>query len=428
MMHCKDPEQGSSYGAVGLEFSMLANRISWFFGLTGTSLNVDTACSSSLVALDLACQNLRNGDSDMAVVAGCNLTFGPDLTMLLGNMSFLSHDSRCFAFDHRANGYARGEGFGAVILKRVSEALDDGDTLRAIIRSTGSNQDGYTAGITQPNRDSQSRLIRETYGHLEGASGVAGLIKGILILERAIIPPNTNFERLNPRIDTQLLNIKTQFPLEPTPWPTPGLRRASVNSFGYGGTNAHVVIDDAANYLKDRNLVGSHRTLLSPPKACGGHKSPAVLDQPLVHVIPRGPRLLVWSSADKEGLERMAKVYTQHWDCAKNSRWNESTYLDDLAYTLSTRRSALEWRTFVVIDSLNDLVSLKPRLSPPKRSMRSQQLGLLFTGQGAQWPGMGRELLSYPTFSTSLHNAEAYFRALGAEWSLHVEPSFIVSR
>ncbi|KAL9001809.1 MAG: hypothetical protein Q9188_005223 [Gyalolechia gomerana] len=480
MMHCKDPELGSSYGAVGLEFSMLANRISWFFGLTGASLNVDTACSSSLVALDVACQSLRNGDSDMAIVAGCNLTFGPDLTMLLGNMSFLSHDSRCFAFDHRANGYTRGEGFGAVILKRASRALEHGDTIRAIVRSTGSNQDGYTPGITQPSGDSQARLIRETYakaglsmeatrfceahgtgtaigdpteasalgaafrgsrsmedplyilfsgavksniGHLEGASGVAGLIKTILILERAVIPPNANFERLNPRIDAQLLNIK--FPLDPTPWPTPGLRRASVNSFGYGGTNAHVVIDDAANYLKDRNLVGSHRTLLIPPKKCGMHGSNTGPDKFPVQfgscIMPQTPRLLVWSSADKEGLKRMAEVYSQYWVFARDTGQDEPSYLNDLAYTLSTRRSNLAWRSFVVTDSLSDLLSLESHLSPPMHSIGSQRLAFLFTGQGAQWPGMGRELLSYATFSASLHNAEAYFHELGAEWSLRDE-------
>lgn len=200
-------------------------------------------------------------DVVQSVVAGCNLMFSPDMMHSLTNMNMLSPDGRCYSFDHRGNGYGRGEGFGVLILKRVSDAIRDHDTIRGVIRNTGCNQDGYTPGITQPNSVSQEALIRETYskaglsmeptryfeahgtgtpvgdpiestalgaafrktrtladplwvgavksniGHLEGASGIAGVIKTILVLEKAIIPPNALFERTNPKIDTEFLKI-----------------------------------------------------------------------------------------------------------------------------------------------------------------------------------------------------------------------------
>lgn len=323
---CKDPEQMSKYTATGVAGSMVANRISWFFNLNGPSVTLDTACSSSLVALDLACQGLWNGQSTMVshirhrtfrassayhcwiqgLVAGCNLVYSPDMTMALSNMGFLSPDGCCYSFDRRANGYARGEGFGVVVIKLLSEAIRDGDTIRAVIRSTGSNQDGCTPGVTQPSKDSQARLIRDTYhkaglnlrttrfveahgtgtplgdpieaaaigtafahqrssdeplymyvhasalsancsrwlikvstssrslyiphpsfhlfswdvsdffsgavkaniGHLESTSGIAGLIKTILILERGVIPPIANLQLLNPQIDAEFLNLR----------------------------------------------------------------------------------------------------------------------------------------------------------------------------------------------------------------------------
>ena len=242
-------------------------------------MNLDSACSSSLTALHLACQGLRNKETSMVsnigyssinlitddfkgIVGGCNLCYHPDFMRLMSNFNFLSPDSRCWSFDHRANGYARGEGFGVVVVKRLLDAVNDGNTIRAVIRATGLNQDGRTLGITQPNGDAQKSLIESTYrrakldmaptrffeahgtgtpvgdpieaaaiseafrafrsaedplyigavksniGHLEGGSGVAGLIKTIMILERGVILPNAGFEQPNPRIDPCKLRIK----------------------------------------------------------------------------------------------------------------------------------------------------------------------------------------------------------------------------
>ncbi|TVY82374.1 Highly reducing polyketide synthase azaB [Lachnellula suecica] len=158
----KDLEQGSRYSLVGMP-SLLAGRLSWFFNLLGPSITIDTACSSSLVALDLGCQSLYSGTSDMSIVTGSSLIYSSDLFHMLSNMGMLSPDGKSFSFDHRANGYGRGEGIAALILKRLPDALQDGDTIRGIIRSTGTNSDGHTPGVTQPSKIAQTLLIQQTY-------------------------------------------------------------------------------------------------------------------------------------------------------------------------------------------------------------------------------------------------------------------------
>lgn len=162
-MSIKDYEGIARGSITGTALSLLANRVSWHFDLLGPSVHIDTACSGSLVALDMAVQSLRSGDSSMALVTGANLILGPEGSILLSNGNYLSPDSVCYSFDHRANGYARGEGVLALILKPVSDAIRDGDVIRAVIRSTGSNQDGRTPILTQPSADSQEQLIRHVY-------------------------------------------------------------------------------------------------------------------------------------------------------------------------------------------------------------------------------------------------------------------------
>lgn len=159
----RDPDNAPSYAATGASKTSLANRISWLFDLRGPSFTLDTACSSSLVALHLACQSLRTGESSMAIVGGSSLLLNPEMFMYLSNQQFLSPDGKCKSFDESANGYGRGEGFACVILKRVDDAIIVGDPIRAIIRGTGSNQDGHTKGFTLPSADAQAALIEETY-------------------------------------------------------------------------------------------------------------------------------------------------------------------------------------------------------------------------------------------------------------------------
>lgn len=248
------------------------------------------------------------------------------MTLKLDAAGVLGPDGKSYSFDHRGNGYSRGEGFGVLVLKRMSDAIRDGDTIRAVIRNSSSNQDGRSPGITQPTKAGQAQLIRHVYsragldpsltrffeahgtgtkvgdpieagaisevftphrtseqplyvgalksnvGHLEGAAGVAAMIKGVFTLERGVIPGNIWFDKLNPNID-ESWNLK--FPTEPTVWPQAGLRRMSINSFGIGGSNAHVVMDDAYHFLQQYHLIGSHRTIIRPKKP--------VLDLPVVN-------------------------------------------------------------------------------------------------------------------------------------------------
>ncbi|KAI1777435.1 putative polyketide synthase [Hypoxylon cercidicola] len=466
----RDAEFSPTYAALGIGLSMLANRLSWFFNLHGPSVALDSACSSSAIAVDIACQALRNGSCDMSMVAGCNLLFSPDYFTWLSNLGFLSLDGRCYSFDHRANGYARGEGIGVIILKRLQDAIRDGNTIRAVIRSTRSNEDGRTPGITQPSLQAQETLIKETYlkaglsmaptryfeahgtgtplgdpletqamglafrhhrtafdplyvgavksniGHLEGASSIASIVKTVLALEKGVIPPNANFEKLNPKIDAKSLALK--FPERGIPWPTQGLRRASINSFGYGGANTHIVIDDAYHYLSLRHLSGKHNTLPFPPQilpdgtiTTSSHNG--VNDFHDHHV----PKLLVWSSSDRNGLTRVSQAYESH--TTEESKKNHSSFLDNLAYTLDSHRSHFQWRSFAIVESPAELGSLQSRMSSPVQvSSIPPCIGYIFTGQGAQWFAMGRELILYPSFAAGLDQASHYLQGLGCQWSI----------
>ncbi|KAI0022605.1 putative polyketide synthase [Xylariomycetidae sp. FL0641] len=470
----RDPENPPTYAAVGFGLSMLANRLSWFFDLKGPSIGVDSACSSTAMAIDMACQSLKTGSSNMSIVAGSNLAYSPESYTWMSNINFLSPDSRCYSFDHRANGYARGEGVAVVILKRLADAVRDGNTIRAVIRATGSNEDGRTPGITQPSRKAQEQLIMQTYarsglsmahtryfeahgtgtpigdpreaqaigsafrqcrrsddplyvgavksniGHLEGASGLAGLIKTVMVLEKGIIPPNTNFERLNPSIDAEFLNLK--FPQQSRAWPSEGLRRASVSSFGYGGANSHIVIDDAYNYLRIRGIPGRHSTdpypLVTTEVASNGSASIASND---LSVLPdsRPHRLLVWSAADKDGVRRMASAYSGLHSQARDPNIADHEALCDLAYTLDTHRNHLEWRSYAFLQSWEELHNLPSIMGPPIRiQSKRPRIGYVFTGQGSQWFAMGRELMRYSSFRAGLDAAQSYLTGIGCAWSI----------
>ncbi|GGL32564.1 type I polyketide synthase [Planomonospora parontospora] len=284
-----DVSRVDAWTATGAASSIAANRLSYVLDLRGPSLAVDTACSSSLVAVDLAVRSLREGESDLALAAGVNLLLSPVVTMAFDRGGGTAPDGRCKAFDAAADGMVRAEGCGVAVLKRLSDALRDGDRVLAVVRATAVNQDGRSNGLVAPNPEAQEELLRAAYagleppdyieahgtgtflgdpiearaidaalppghrvllgsaksnlGHLEAAAGITGLIKTVLALHHGVVPPSAHFHRPNPHIPWDRLEVVTA----PTPWPGGlGARpRAGVSSFGFGGTNAHVVLDAA---------------------------------------------------------------------------------------------------------------------------------------------------------------------------------------
>ncbi|RAR00022.1 polyketide synthase PksJ [Stemphylium lycopersici] len=496
----RDAQMPGDYRIVGANgLTMLANRLSWFYDFSGPSMTVDTACSGGLVALHLAFQELQAGSVDMSLVCGSNLCLLPDSTALLSSLNMMSKDSVCYSFDERASGYARGEGSGVLVLKRLSQALADGDTIRGVVRSTGCGQDGNTPTITSPSQAAQERLIRETYaraglslddtryfeahgtgtpvgdpceaaaisnvfsarthedpmyvgalksniGHLEGASGIAGVIKALTVLEKGIIPPNVYPERISPAVAAVGPNLR--FPLEPVAWPSNGPRRASVNSFGYGGTNAHVVLDDALSFLRQWGVEGRHcteelfedeensQTLSRLTSASSTGTGPSIGNYSDIALSDHTPpsstidhhdtnashgviqssnlQLLVLSAFDERSVNRFSTAL-QKWISSHSKLDNRHQLLQDLAYTLVEKRTSFPWKSFCVA-STNATAGLK--WSAPARAKPTPNICFVYTGQGAQWYGMGRELLQYDVYRKSILEADQYLRSLGSSWSL----------
>lgn len=407
-MLSKDLESYPKYTVTGTGNSILANRISYFFNLHGMSLTIDTACSSSLVCFHLANKLLLDDEAEMSIVVGSSLHFDPSMFITMTDLGMLSPDGRSKAFDASADGYARGEGICAVVLKRQRAAEDSGDTIRAIVRATGSNHDGRKQGITLPNPAAQEKLIRETYqsaglhpidtqyfechgtgtkagdpietravgavfspdrdeplrigslksniGHLEGASGLASIIKTTMSLERGQILPNMHFNVCNPEID--LAGWKLEVPTQLMEWPKPanGIRRASVNSFGYGGANAHVVLEQYCNVptVSTNYASKTDRQLFLLPLTSHSDKASTLWEQSLANYLA----------------ERKVDI-------------------SNLAFTLSHRRTMNSLRSFVVADSAEVVQAdlQQPRTYAPwtLANGKKPRLGFVFTGQGAQW-------------------------------------------
>ncbi|KAH7157523.1 hypothetical protein B0J13DRAFT_494657 [Dactylonectria estremocensis] len=461
----RDPDWQPQYAATGNGTAIMSNRISYFFNLHGPSMTIDTGCSGSLVSIHLAAQSLRSGESSLAIAAGAGMILTPNTIMPMTALNFLSPDGKCFTFDARANGYGRGEGIGVVVLKRMSDAIRDNDTIRAVIRGTKVNQDGHTTGITLPSKEAQAANIRSVYksagldfnqtayvechgtgtqagdwrelkaiseslgstrtvdnpivvgsvkpniGHLEGAAGVAGLIKSVLTLEHAKIPPNINFQKGNPDIDFKEWKVKV--PRDMLEWPLPGLRRVSVNCFGFGGTNAHVILDEAPGYMTERGLQGNHNSV----KTKNFDNSPR-LETPTVE-----PLLFLFSSHEKAGVRRVMESHVPYLKSKQNDLAVSMSFLRDYSYTLGARRSNLEWKHAIVAKSLEDLLS-KIGLSSDHDFSRTTKIKqpnicFVFSGQGAQFAQMGKNMLCFPIFRDCLTSASKYMKyVLGSPFDL----------
>lgn len=429
-LHLHDPHGIDVHTNTGSAYSIAANRLSYVYDFRGPSLAIDTACSSSLVAVHLACQSLRSGESTLALAGGVNLILTPEITIGFSRLAAMAPDGRCKAFDAKANGYVRSEGVGIVALKLLSQALEDGDPIVAIIQGSAVNQDGRSNGLTAPNRWAQEAVIAEAYsnagvapgevayveahgtgtllgdpieakalgavlgkdrpegrpcilgsvktniGHTEAAAGIAGLIKVALALKHRQIPPNLHFEEPNPYIPFNELPLRVPTVLEA--WPD-GPAIAGVSSFGFGGTNAHVVLSAAPA-----------REAETPPTP--------------------GAALLPLSAHGPESLGELARRHLAH-----------PAALADRAYTASLRRSHLDHRLAVVaaseaelserVQAFLDGQAVEGVVQGRKLPKKAQKLVFVFPGQGSQWLGMGRELLATePVFRDALERCDAAMR------------------
>lgn len=418
-----------TYFGSGVGHSLASGRISYVFGLQGPSLSIDTACSSSLAAVHLAVQSLRTGECRMALAGGANAMLSPDVTIALSKFNFMAPDGRCKAFDARADGFVRGEGCGLLVLKRLSDAQADGDHVHALILGSAVDQDGASSGLTAPNGPSQELVVRQALenaglspeevsyveahgtgtalgdpievqalgnvfkagrspedplwigsvktnlGHLESAAGVAGLIKVILALQHNEIPPSLHCRELNPHIPWDRLPVRVA--AEPVPWIAEGRRAAGVSSFGFSGANAHVVLASAPEQE-------------GPSRGAG-----------------RSHHLLTLSAQSEVALRQLAGRFRDHLER------HPGQDLGDIAASANQGRARLSHRLAVIAASTEqagimlaryqDGVASKGLIDGQIRTTDDPKIAFLFTGQGAQYAGMGRVLYeTQPVFRDAL--------------------------
>nr|SCN11949.1 ebeA-type I polyketide synthase KSQ-ATa-ACP [Kitasatospora aburaviensis] len=431
LLHQRGPQALTQHTVTGLHRSMIANRVSYTLGLRGPSMVIDTGQSSSLVAVHQACESLRHGETALALAGGVNLNLAAQSSIAVARFGGLSPTGRCFTFDARADGYVRGEGGAVVVLKRLSDALADGDPIHCLILGGAVNNDGGGEGLTAPSRAAQEEVLRRAYrragvdpadvqyvelhgtgtkvgdpveaaalgaalgrlrdsgrpllvgsaktnvGHLEGAAGIVGLLKVALSLRHRELPPSLNFESPNPLIPLESLRLRVH--REPGPWPRPdGPLLAGVSAFGMGGTNCHVVLS------------------AGPPPA-GGPPEDA----------PEPARALPWllSGRSVPALRAQAAALLARLDEQPGLR------AADVGHALAVTRSAFEQRAAVIgrdgAQLRRGLAALARGESSVDvlagRAYGSGRLAFLFAGQGSQRPGAGRELYDeHPVFARAL--------------------------
>nr|ALQ32770.1 putative polyketide synthase [Fusarium aywerte] len=487
LMSLKDSEFMSPYTSTGISGTILSNRINYALDLKGPSFTVDTACSSSMYALHLAVLGLRNGDCDAAFVGAANAIRSVEAQLFSTKLGALSKTSKCHTFDASADGYARADGVGSVYIMRLSDALKSGKPIRAVIRGTAIGANGRGDGMTKPDSQGQARTIHMAYknagitdftqtgyfechgtgtpvgdpiethsvgsvfaehrddhdplligsvktnlGHSEATAGITALIKTVLAIENGRIPPTIGIETLNPNIKFHDWKIKVV--QEATAWPSNiPIRRASVNSFGYGGANAHVIVEGTESVL--REVYDEHRKALRGDHKGDGLPNPLAADclelsegvttptdsdanstslssvskdhESDSKTFTAQNTLLLCSAKKKESLEKMIEA-------TKASLQTES--LADVAYTLS-KRSLFHYRAFAVVDGRQE--EFKPQFVSDQVPSEVK-LGFIFTGQGAQWPQMGMDLLQFPAFKKSIQAIDAAMLVLpdGPDYSV----------
>jgi phthiocerol/phenolphthiocerol synthesis type-I polyketide synthase D len=447
-----DLSRVNEWTSTGSAGSIVANRVSYAFDLRGPSLTVDTACSSSLVALHQACRGLRSGECDTALAAGVNVLLSPVITASFDQAGVLAPGGRCKPFDAAADGIVRGEGCGVVVLKRLDDALRDGHPILAVIRGTAVNSDGGSAGMVAPNPAAQQALLRaalrdagvdagdvdyieahgtgtllgdpieagalsavlarhrpadrplligsvkSNLGHLEGAAGITGVIKTVLSLQNRELPATLHFQKPNPHIDFTAERLRVVS--EPTPWPNGVGRpaRAGVSAFGFGGTNAHVVLEQWDDGAAD---------LATPP------------DEPATPA--DGPQILLVSARSTDRVADAALGLADWLTGPAGLR----TSMEDLTWTLGSNRYGPACAAVVgrdreaIVGGLLALGQKRPAkgvVGPRVTKLPSGDPGegpvFVFSGYGSQWTGMGRRLLAEDDeFAAAVHELDPVFEA-----------------
>ncbi len=447
LLQAGDLEQLDAYSGTGSSHSVMSGRISYLLDLRGPSLALDTACSSSLMAVHLAVQSLRRRECSAALAGGVNLILEPTFTTAASRMHMMAADGRCKFGDARADGFVRGEGCGMVFLKRLSDAQAAGDPILAVIRGSATNQDGRSNGLTAPNGPSQVAVLRAALadaglqpaaigfveahgtgtalgdpieiealaevhgapadpgqrvllgslkanmGHLEGAAGVVGLIKAVLTLQHGEVPPQLHFRSLNPHIS--LDGTPFEIPTTLRPWPAGDRpRHAGVSSFGWSGTNAHVVLGEA------------------PPLA---------VPAPAATGAAAGAHLLVLSAQTPAALRDLAAAWLPLLD-------GDAATVQNLCAGAALRRDHHAWRLAAAAQDgagLHAALAAFARGEPhpglvvgEREAQEPPPVAFVFPGQGAQWPGMARKLLrDEPLFAAAIERCEAAMAPF-VSWSL----------
>ena len=432
-----------AFSSLGNTRSIAAGRIAYVFGFQGPTMQLDTTCSSSLLAVHLACQSLRSGESNLALAGGVNLMLSPEVTVGFCKLKALSKDGRCKTFDASADGYGRGEGCGVVVLKRLSDAVANQDNILALVRGSAVNHDGVSNGLTAPNGAAQTAVIRQAiananlepeqiqyveahgtgtslgdpiellalnralgenrsgenrsvplvvgsvktnFGHLEAAAGVAGLMKVILSLQHKQIPPHLHLSNPNPHIPWDRLAVEVPQSLMPWTVAENESRRAGISGFGMSGTNAHLIIEEAVNEADSETLLSDR-----------------------LSKIVRSQHLLTLSAKSDLALKTLAQRY---------EAWLPATAapLADICFTANAGRSHFQHRLALVATNKNSLVEqLQDFLSQSSHEKNSQKtvsshpkVVFLFTGQGSQYIGIGRQLYeTEPVFRSAIDHCAA---------------------
>ncbi|MDB6151054.1 MAG: eryA [Chthoniobacter sp.] len=436
----------SAHTPTGSAHSIAANRISYCLNLRGPSVAMDTACSSALTAVHSACEHIWAGRGDAALAGGVTVMITPGGFIGFSQAGMLSPEGRCAAFDASASGFVRGEGAGMVLLKRLSQAIADGDPIQGVIVGTSINQDGHTNGISLPSPEAQARLVQDAckdagvnpaqigfveahgtgtavgdpieahalaealcqdrpadeplaigscktnLGHLETAAGVAGLVKAMLVLKHRQIPPSLHFTKPSPHIDFEKLKLRVPTTLEPFP-ETSGERLAGVNSFGFGGANAHVILAEPPHHAA-HDHTGENAERAWP---------------------------VVLSARSEESLRGTA-LQLAAWLTERANANGSTPLLPDLTYTLGARRNHHAHRLTLAARSMPELIqeldgfaikqeSVKARTSFTPRPENPPRVAFVMSGQGPQWWGMGRELMRHePVFRAIIERCDAAMR------------------